>query len=229
MTTSRIWLPRIHRWLGLIVGIQVLLWMLSGFYFSLYPIEEIRGNHLTHSEADIFVMDADQIVSIDQVRTGARVVTLKPFLDGPIYEIQNATNRWIVDAQSGEQLSPISERLAQRMALARWAGDGQLQTLTRLDPAPAESGAEGAVWQASFEGADSADLYIEEDIGELRAVRTQKWRLFDFLWGLHIMDWQDRETFTSWWVTLFAGLSLVFAVSGIAILVGKARRGVLFR
>ena len=35
-----------HRWLGLIAGIQLLLWTISGLYFTLIPIETIRGNHL---------------------------------------------------------------------------------------------------------------------------------------------------------------------------------------
>ena len=47
---------KIHRWLGLLVGFQVVAWMLSGLYFAWIPIEQIRGEHLT-VEAGGFTAD----------------------------------------------------------------------------------------------------------------------------------------------------------------------------
>ena len=38
---------KLHRWLGLLMAIQIVAWMGSGLYFSLVPITEIRGEHLT--------------------------------------------------------------------------------------------------------------------------------------------------------------------------------------
>ena len=35
-----------HRWLGLIVGLQVLLWVSGGVVMSLIPIDLVRGQHL---------------------------------------------------------------------------------------------------------------------------------------------------------------------------------------
>ncbi len=43
----RIFLRKLHRWLGLLMAIQIIAWMASGLYFSIFPIEEIRGAHLT--------------------------------------------------------------------------------------------------------------------------------------------------------------------------------------
>ena len=39
-------LRRTHNLLALIVGAQVLLWVVSGLFFALRPIEEVRGEHL---------------------------------------------------------------------------------------------------------------------------------------------------------------------------------------
>ena len=43
---NRLTLRKVHRWLGLIAGIQLLAWTVSGLYFTLIPIEEIHGDHL---------------------------------------------------------------------------------------------------------------------------------------------------------------------------------------
>ena len=34
----------VHRWLGLIVGVQLLAWSFGGFTFSILNIENVRGN-----------------------------------------------------------------------------------------------------------------------------------------------------------------------------------------
>ena len=40
------WFRKIHRWLGVLMALQILAWMASGLYFALFPIETIRGEHL---------------------------------------------------------------------------------------------------------------------------------------------------------------------------------------
>ena len=40
---------KLHRWLGLLMALQIIAWMTSGLYFSLIPISEIRGEHLTRA------------------------------------------------------------------------------------------------------------------------------------------------------------------------------------
>ena len=37
---------KLHRWFAVIVGIQVLLWILGGVVMSIIPIEQVRGQHL---------------------------------------------------------------------------------------------------------------------------------------------------------------------------------------
>ena len=40
------YVSRLHKVLGLVIGAQLLLWTLSGLFFALRPIEEVRGEHL---------------------------------------------------------------------------------------------------------------------------------------------------------------------------------------
>ena len=37
---------RLHRFLGAVVGLQILFWTVSGIYFAWTDIDEIRGDHL---------------------------------------------------------------------------------------------------------------------------------------------------------------------------------------
>lgn len=222
---------RIHRYLALAVGVQVIFWIVSGFYFTLFPIDEIRGSHLQRPLPSRLDIRKTDIVPIDEITRrigGLKSVELKPFLDGPIFEIDAAGGPKIYDAVSGDLLSPISEQLATRLAEAYWRGDGTLSSIRYLEEPNQESGATGPVWRAEFEGKDTASLYITADTGAFRAIRTTKWRVFDVFWGLHIMDWWNRETFSTWWMKLFAGVSIFMAISGLLITMNQLRRGRFF-
>jgi hypothetical protein len=35
----------LHKWLALIIGVQILFWFASGLFFALYPIERVRSEH----------------------------------------------------------------------------------------------------------------------------------------------------------------------------------------
>jgi len=59
------------------------------------------------------------------------------------------------------------------------------------------------------------NLYIEPWTGELLARRTQGWRIFDFLWTLHIMDFDTRDNFNHPLLQAASALGLVIALSGV--------------
>lgn len=37
---------RVHKWLALIIGAQLLIWFASGAFMSFLPIEKVHGGHL---------------------------------------------------------------------------------------------------------------------------------------------------------------------------------------
>jgi hypothetical protein len=225
-------IPRLHNILGLLVGGQVLLWIVSGLFFTVFPIAQIRGEHLRAEAPATLTLPAGGLAVIDGL-FGADVATvrLKPFLGSAVYETETAAGKALFDAATGVPLSPLDEGWARSVAEASWAGDGALTSLTLIGAAPREAGrGQGrAMWRADFDGHDTATFWIDPQAGDIIAVRTGLWRTYDLLWGLHIMDWTNRETFTSWWMKLAAFLSLVLTLAGIWLVVLRVRRGKILR
>ncbi|MEK9824281.1 MAG: peptidase M4, partial [Gammaproteobacteria bacterium] len=110
---NKLTLRKIHRWLGLIAGIQLLAWTVSGLYFTIIPIEEIRGNHLlTKQPEPVSVADVSLLSVSDLAKQHATLadasladVQLVSVLGQPVYLADNAR----FDAQSGAKLEPVSE------------------------------------------------------------------------------------------------------------------------
>ena len=47
------WASAIHKWLALIIGVQMLVWVASGLFFAVYPIERVRSEHRIAEHADV--------------------------------------------------------------------------------------------------------------------------------------------------------------------------------
>ena len=47
---TAIWIRKAHRYLGIFLGLQFLMWTLSGMYFSWTDLDEIHGDHFKREE-----------------------------------------------------------------------------------------------------------------------------------------------------------------------------------
>lgn len=225
---------RIHKLLGLVIGLQLLFWTVSGLFFTLYPIETIRGDHLRKAPdyATLDVGDKALLPPSVVLGEGGGVVTgvtLRPFVAGPVYEVSGSDGARLVDARTGAAVSPISEKVARQIALAHWAGDGTLTSLSRVETPPREAGSDTMLWRAAFQGDDKAIFWIDPDVGKVKAVRATKWRIFDVLWRFHIMDITGADRFDSWWLKVAAFLGFMLVLFGFGLLFQRARRGRLFK
>ncbi len=80
-------------------------------------------------------------------------------------------------------------------------------------------------WRVDFEDGEGRAIYVAADTGQVTARRSTLWRTYDFLWGLHIMDWRGHEDFNSWLLVIATFLGLVVVLSGIIMLPGRLGLG----
>ena len=66
--------------------------------------------------------------------------------------------------------------------------------------------------------AENTHVYVEANTGRITAVRNGTWRLYDFFWGLHIMDWKNHENFNTPWLLAFAIGGLILGIAGTILL-----------
>jgi uncharacterized iron-regulated membrane protein len=222
-------LRAVHRWLGLLMVVQLLAWMSSGLYFSLFPIEEIRGEHLTrapespalgalpvHLGQDTFRRSLDESLSPGWKLSSFELVSRagQPYWRASGEAAGQAFRRLLTT--SGEIVPMLSAAQAERAA-----SDWLLQPVEAVGSQWIEAGSDPAfrnsvaAWKVSFEGEEAVDLYLDPWTGDLLARRTGRWRLFDFFWMLHIMDYGERENFNHPLLQAAAALGLLVAISGL--------------
>lgn len=205
-----------HIWLGWLVGVPVLMWTLTGLFMVAKPIDEVRGNHLRKDLAPVALpadtriaisLPADSTKPVKSVTTQVErgeTVTRIAYIDG-------STERYAAD---GRSMGPVSDVEARLLVAEQIEGGDAISGTTRFaaNDVPFDFRRPMPVWQVRLN--DGTNVYVGVDTGAIEAVRTRWWRMFDFMWGLHIMDLETREDTHHPILIFFAVLSVIGALLG---------------
>ncbi len=216
-------LTRVHKWVGLFVGLQIILWTIGGLVMSILPIEKVRSEHLIATPVLDAITATDILSPVEasqRAGLGAPIsARLHTWLGRPVYTIQVLEGEGgVVDARTGEIFTPVDEDTARKIALADYGGTGLINTISWVEKGPVEVRFEGPFWRVVFDQPKNYTLWIDPNTAQVRAHRSGMWRFYDFFWMLHIMDYGSRDNFNSPWLIAFAGSAFLFALSGAGLL-----------
>lgn len=217
-----------HKWLTMLIAIQAVLWAVSGLYMVSVPIEIIHGDHFVHGHHEP-VPPLDQVrYEVDDIRQrygeihGLRV---KSLADRPAYVVETSRGTVLVDAVEGTELSPLGEETIRDLARRNYVGEGRITSVTLLEILPLEVQArKPPLWQVQFEGWNNHTLYFSPTTGDMVARRHQLWRLFDFVWMFHIMDYESRTDVNNTLLRVATIVGVLATGSGLWLLFYSFRR-----
>ncbi len=214
------YLTRLHKWAGLILSVQILFWFSSGLFFTLFPIDQVRGRHLvempSYSLTDQSLIPIEIAMTAYEGRlTGAKLISVA---GRPAYVLLGDKGSHLLDARTGTAWAALAEQDIRKIAALSYKGEGVVVSVEKLETAPREYGGALPIWQVKFEDKAKTRLYLDPQTAEVKATRTRLWRVFDVMWRLHIMDITGEDNFSSWWLRLAAACGFLFALSGIGLL-----------
>ncbi|MEQ9661164.1 MAG: PepSY domain-containing protein [Parasphingopyxis sp.] len=213
------WASWMHKWLALLMAVQILFWFVSGLFFALAPIETVRSEHRIATPQAVTLDPStigSDLAAIDTT-SGRRPISveIRSLLGRPVAEFSYADDRpTLFDLSTRRQISPISAQTARRLAEDHLAGDAPAVNVSQVLEESTEYRGALPAWRVDFEQANRA-VYVAADTGEVTARRSTLWRTFDFLWSLHIMDFQNHEDFNTPLLAVATVLGLVIILTGI--------------
>lgn len=216
-------MSRVHRWLALIIGIQLLLWFASGLIMSVLPIDRVRGEHLVERVSRATLHQTRPRAPLDLVLREAakpvREVRYRLLLGREIAEVELADGTVVLyDAETAQSIPPLSAAMARAVGVQAYRGTSPPPSVRAVSTASTEYKGTLPAWRVDFPDPDATRIYVAQNSGRIVAVRNGTWRLYDFFWGLHIMDWKNHEDFNTPWLIGFASGGLALAIAGSALL-----------
>ena len=173
---------KIHRYISLLISVQLLLWTVSGLYFSFNKIEKIRGEHYYRE--------------VDKSNTSANYDTVEMIRKNNAFSI-------IVEKTF---LIPL-----------------KLEVISELKKGSEYRGLELPIYKVTAKNMEDSHINIYQNpySGEILAIRSQSWRVWDFMWGIHIMDWVERDNINNALLKFFSFLALITSITGIFLFMRK--------
>jgi hypothetical protein len=198
----------------------LLIWFASGVIMSFLPIENVRGEHLVERESVVPLPSGVDLSRLNNTIGNAKSVSVN-VVDGRVIARveRGAGDSLLIDALTGQRLPPFDAVAAERIVRSAWRGDKSVNATTRKVIAEStEYRGSLPAWRIALSDTENTSVYIEANSGRIAAVRNGTWRLYDFFWGLHIMDWKNHENFNSWWLLGFAIGGLILGLAGTVLL-----------
>ena len=152
-------------------------------------------------------------------------LTLEQQVTGPVWIIQyEGGDLRRADPATGALLPAVTAPEAAALANSYYAGMAKQASKQRFaaSDAPLDLRRDRPSWQVTY--GNGTRLYLDTDTGSLLALRTDQWPMFDFMWGLHIMDLQTREDTHHPLLVLFAALALLTLLLAFWMLIARQRR-----
>jgi len=208
----------LHKWLALIVGVQMLFWVASGLFFAIYPIEQVRSEHrIAHQHQTLAPLPSRSPAEMSALLPEAPTrVTYERTSAGEAVAVAEFTERrpLLIDLDDWQVVSPLSADAAAQIAATYVADAPRIASTTLVTEESTEYRGPLPAWRIAFDDAEGLAVYVVADTGRIAARRSDLWRVYDALWALHIMDWRDHENFNTGLLIATSFTALIVVLSG---------------
>lgn len=209
----------LHKWIGLVIGLQFLMWALSGTVMAILPAEEVAGGPV-QAEAQGYLTRADQWFAIRQELGDAEISGLhvRQLLGRSVYEVVTADRTWLFDARTAKRIQ-IDRHVALRAAAAAYPGHAPRASVSALRELtlPVRDH-QLPIWRVDFADESQSSYFVSGTNGAVLERRNMTWRIWDVMWMLHIMDYTDRKSFNHPIIIAIGFAAVWLAISGIWLL-----------
>ena len=201
-----------HKYLSLVISIQLLLWTVSGIYFAFNKIELVRGEQylIEHKVSKLDLKEVESSFSGKNVNFVRR-------LDEWIIKVETDSGFSYTDLQ-GQNLDELNEEEVREVV--RQSTKLIPLMVQRIDKPKIRAEFRGRnlpIFKVATSTTDNINVYVDAFTGEVTAIRSDSWRIWDFLWGAHIIDYSERENINNFLIKILSILALLSSLSGIVL------------
>ncbi|MGW9686781.1 PepSY domain-containing protein [Flagellimonas sp. 2504JD1-5] len=208
------WIRKSHRYLGIFLGIQFLFWTISGLYFSWTNIDDIHGDHFKNMEYQSKAFSDLMTPSQLNINEGIRSIEIRDINDVPYYWVNKSQ---LFNAVDGTPKSSINEKEALYVA-GNYMRDGlEISNISLIEKTGKHHEYREKLLPAyviTYKSNENIKAYVSAIDGKFQTVRHRDWRIFDFLWMTHTMDYEGRDNFNTTVLRAFSLLGLITVLSG---------------
>lgn len=215
---------KLHRWISVLVSIQLFIWIATGLYFNL-----VSNNwHSTKT----FKVDSQNSpcpttpVSIKQLPLPSGTISVQlnanylqcfylVHVDKVFHQYQ-LMNAHAFDPITAQPLTALSANEAETLAINSYSGPGNVVSTRLIAGQDSSNGKQqNPVWRVDFDDDISTSVYIHHITRQVIRHENTPSRIHKFMYTLHFMDYFNSGSFSNWLLRIFAMLTLMLTLTGL--------------
>ncbi|WP_414828266.1 PepSY domain-containing protein [Alteromonas sp. H39] len=215
---------RWHKWLSVVVAVQLVIWLGTGLYFALADHSKAAGNtyrkaiETGHQKHKAPLADITSLPVKD-----AKTVRLFYLQNTPFYLVEKHTSAHasqprstvVFNAVNGTQVQ-LDDALIREQAMRSYSGPGTIQSVRLLKgPISELPGYENPVWAVEMDDDIATTVYLRADTAQVIAHVDDPRRLRNLMFTLHFMDYANEGSFNNLFSQLFGAMALLLTLTGI--------------
>ena len=201
-----------HKYLSLVISIQLLLWTVSGIYFAFNKIELVRGEQYLIEQK----VSKLNLKEVESSFSGKNVNFIRR-LDEWIIKVETDSGFSYTDLQ-GQNLDELNaEEVREVVRQSTNLIPLMAQRIDKQEIRAEFRGRNLPIFKVTTSTTDNINVYVDAFTGEVTAIRSDSWRIWDFLWGAHIIDYSERENINNFLIKILSILALLSSLSGIVL------------
>src|SRR3546814_7315378 len=167
---------KVHKWLALLMAIQILFWFVSGLFFAIAPIETVRSEHRIAELPIQPVSLSTAAIGLQRIAgsqaAAADKIELRSLLDKPVALVSNGEARpRLYNLSTGPQISTIPASMAVAIAERDHDGDERAARVSQVTENTTEYRGPPPAWRIHFEDGANRAPYVAADTGPVQARR----------------------------------------------------------
>jgi hypothetical protein len=208
----------LHKYIGLLVFGQVLLWSIGGFLMYSLDFSDLYADPqplpLVFKEPSLSPQTLQ--TRLNELVPGSRLlkIEVRNLAGQMVYLLSHTGGGTLLLNVHAVRLNPLSLDLARTVAQAGYIGAGKMTQLELLPKSAGNYFSAVPVYRAQFNDSQKTEIYIDPQTGALLARRKALWSLYNRMWEFHLMKYTPSKEFNKSLLLLFAVLNGLVALTG---------------
>ena len=223
---NQIYTRKTHRYLGLLVGIQFLFWTVGGLYFSWNDMDDVHGKTLLDKTEHTFQFSYNEpvrkLLEVLQETDSKPIEIIEGIMinQDSLLRISRRNDIKFINLSKNSIQGSLSKEAAITFVQNRLYDKIDISNVEYLTEEDITKGHEYRgnplpVYAINLDHSTNTTIYVHPEMAKITKVRNDNWHRFDFLWMVHVMDFETRNHITNWTLRIFSVLGLLTILSGL--------------
>lgn len=207
-----------HKYLGLIVFLQIILWSFSGFFMYFLDFSDLYTNlpekKLDLNNLKVSINDVKDITKKSFSKEELLAISLKNISGEIYYNVKTSKKEFVIN-QNKQVIEQLPISIIKKISEENYSGKEIIKpTVELLKSSEGNYYSNTAIYKVKYNDKQGSEIYISPSNGNVLAKRKTLWGFYNTMWEFHLMKYTSNNKLNKNLLLMTALISLFVSLTG---------------